>query len=179
MTYFVEPRLSSGQSIEIQIFFQIVIYLQLLRSRMFLMSGKVFLLLLEFWEGELLLIPQEINTLGVLQGMRVSPQWQLMLLLRNGTSDIVTRGESSDNSRLYRFCKYIWHLDLPNKLKLFIWKAYHNGTPVGSELQRRFGVKECKCIFCDYISETSIHLFKDCWWIKGLRISSGLSSDLI
>lgn len=37
------------------------------------------------------------------------------------------------------FWKSIWSMRIPRKLKIFIWRAYNNGLPVGSELFRRFG----------------------------------------
>lgn len=66
------------------------------------------------------------------------------------------------------FWKYTRRMPIPRKLEIFIWKAYNNGLPVGSELLRRFGFQEVKCRTCNYKIESSVHLFKDRWWLKGL-----------
>lgn len=42
-------------------------------------------------------------------------------------------------------------------------------------MQRRFGLSAVKCRFCSYKTESSIHPFKDCWWLKALWSGSGLN----
>lgn len=62
--------------------------------------------------------------------------------------------------------KKLLRIELPRKIKLFAWKAYHNGLPMGSELHKRLGLDDVQCKFCGYKNESSIHLFKNCWWIR-------------
>lgn len=83
----------------------------------------------------------------------------------------------SSSQHLEIFWKSVWSLLLPRKIKIFIWKAYHNGLPVGSELKKRIGLLKGKCSFCNFNSETSIHIFKDCWWLRSLWHSVGLPSS--
>lgn len=70
--------------------------------------------------------------------------------------------EQSTRIHLVDFWKNLWKVGVPKKIKIFIWKAFHNGLHVGWELQRRLGVHDSRCKICGCKMETSIHLFKDC-----------------
>lgn len=81
----------------------------------------------------------------------------------------------SSSTVMEKFWKVIWRLELPKKIKLFIWRAYNNGIPVGTGMMRKLGLTEAKCCFCNYKFESAIHLFKDYWWFRTLWISLDLN----
>lgn len=74
----------------------------------------------------------------------------------------------SSNRATEQFWKTFWSLPIPSKVKIFVWKGFNNGLPVGSEMIRRFGLQKFPCSFCNYHNETPIHLFKECWWLRAL-----------
>lgn len=88
-----------------------------------------------------------------------------------------TLAESSSCNATEPFWKYIWKLDIPRKIKLFIWRAYNNGLPTGSELMRKLGFINARCCFCNYRIESPVHLFKDCWWVRALWTALNLDES--
>ncbi|KAL9665868.1 hypothetical protein QQ045_000189 [Rhodiola kirilowii] len=86
------------------------------------------------------------------------------LIFKKKTSDIV--GESSDSSRLTHFWRKLWCLKLPNKVKFFIWRLFHNGLPDAMNLIKRGCVVDKGCKLCGFETETVMHVVKDCWWCK-------------
>ena len=52
-------------------------------------------------------------------------------------------------------------MHMPPKMKLLIWKAYHNALPVNERLAARQIIPNLKCCSCDE-AETIIHLFFLC-----------------
>ena len=56
----------------------------------------------------------------------------------------------------------IWHLKLPNKVNMFIWRMAHNSLPVRRNLARR-GVKlDTICPVCQRLDEDCSHIFFKC-----------------
>ncbi|KAL9662387.1 hypothetical protein QQ045_027220 [Rhodiola kirilowii] len=51
----------------------------------------------------------------------------------------VDRGEQSDSYKLCNFWKKVWASQIPNKIKVFWWRLYHNSLPDASNLRRRGG----------------------------------------
>ncbi|CAM8959707.1 unnamed protein product [Rhodiola kirilowii] len=43
------------------------------------------------------------------------------------------RTEQSDNTRLKSFWKTVWKLPLSRKIKIFMWKGYHDTLPTGKQ----------------------------------------------
>lgn len=68
-------------------------------------------------------------------------------------------------------------MDIPKKIKIFLWRAYNKGIPVGDELLKRLGNTDIRCKFCNFRQETALHLFKDCWWMAALWNSLGLNKS--
>ncbi|WVZ72039.1 LOW QUALITY PROTEIN: hypothetical protein U9M48_020558 [Paspalum notatum var. saurae] len=62
--------------------------------------------------------------------------------------------------------KRIWRMDIPNKVKIFMWQLVRNSLQVKRNIARR-GVKlETLCPMCQRFDEDSGHLFFKC---KGVR----------
>lgn len=84
---------------------------------------------------------------------------------------------ASSNSSLENLWKLIWSMEIRRKIKIITWKAYHKGLPVGEEMLKRLGLDDVRCRFCNFSIESSIHLFKYCWWLKALCNSLGLNTS--
>ncbi|KAL9672715.1 hypothetical protein QQ045_028967 [Rhodiola kirilowii] len=78
------------------------------------------------------------------------------------------RGEQSDKSMLGKFWKGIWSANIPNKVKIFCWRLYHNSLPDAANLHKRGIYVDTKCKLCGFPNETVLHVVKQCWWAKML-----------
>ncbi|KAL5555671.1 hypothetical protein UlMin_037907 [Ulmus minor] len=75
-------------------------------------------------------------------------------------------GSSSSNAIAW-WTKF-WKLHIPPKIKIFIWKAYHDWIPTGANLANH-GVPISKtCLLCHKAHETSSHAVWECKHLKVL-----------
>ena len=56
----------------------------------------------------------------------------------------------------------IWRLKLPNKIKIFGWRACHAILPTAENLTRRKVTSESNCPLCLREVETTVHALRDC-----------------
>ena len=56
----------------------------------------------------------------------------------------------------------IWKLWIPNKFKVYAWRACHDILPTAVNLTRRRVVQEEKCSVCTLEPESTIHALWDC-----------------
>ncbi|KAL0012077.1 hypothetical protein SO802_007185 [Lithocarpus litseifolius] len=56
----------------------------------------------------------------------------------------------------------LWKLRIPNKIKVFAWRACHEILPTAVNLTRRRVILEDKCSLCTGEPETTIHALWDC-----------------
>lgn len=56
----------------------------------------------------------------------------------------------------------IWKLRLPNKIKLFAWRACHEILTTAVNLTRRRVINDDKCSVCTREKESTIHALWDC-----------------
>lgn len=80
--------------------------------------------------------------------------------LKNG------EGECSDKSKMVSFWRKLWRLKIQDKVKIFIWRLYHNFIPVGVNLTKRGIISKMQCGFYMCPNETPIHVFYECWWAR-------------
>ncbi|KAL9672270.1 hypothetical protein QQ045_028520 [Rhodiola kirilowii] len=78
--------------------------------------------------------------------------------------DRITPGESSNQWVMKQFWQKVWKLNLPNKIKFFMWRLYHNGLPDAKNLIRRGCTVNSEFVSCGFRTESAIHVFKSCWW---------------
>ena len=73
-------------------------------------------------------------------------------------------GSSSNNGR---WCgAFVWNLNIPNKIKVFAWKAIQEILPTQCNLsRRRIPVDNC-CYFCGASQESTTHIFVQCPFTK-------------
>uniref|UniRef100_A0A803PH33 Uncharacterized protein n=1 Tax=Cannabis sativa TaxID=3483 RepID=A0A803PH33_CANSA len=88
----------------------------------------------------------------------------------------------SSNTYEHWWSKF-WKLQLPSKLRIFVWKVFHNVLPVASELNRRHIAASPYCPLCKLQQETIPHaLFlcsraKEVWRISGLNLNFKLAAS--
>ncbi|XVF36663.1 hypothetical protein REPUB_Repub19eG0076600 [Reevesia pubescens] len=56
----------------------------------------------------------------------------------------------------------IWNLQCPEKIKLFIWKIFHNSLPTLECLAQRNLLTNTVCQRCSIREETTLHALRDC-----------------
>ncbi|GJX77036.1 reverse transcriptase [Tanacetum coccineum] len=79
------------------------------------------------------------------------------------TRDVI--GESSANPSS-KFWKYIWHIPVQPKIKLFLWKAISNLISTKENLFRRNCSPSPACLICDVCVKSVEHLLFECAWIR-------------
>ncbi|XP_012842431.1 PREDICTED: uncharacterized protein LOC105962665 [Erythranthe guttata] len=77
------------------------------------------------------------------------------------SSDSQTNGTSSNNGTKDLW-KYIWHLSLPPKIKIFVWRAAWDIIPTKGALFRRHITSDPFCNLCGTRTETTVHALIGC-----------------
>lgn len=98
--------------------------------------------------------------LGVVTGLFSVKSAYLVL---KQTSDM-NSPKCSNKSAVTCFRRKLWRLKVQEKVKVFIWRLYHNFLPVGTNLLKRGIASTSQCWFCKFTYESSVHIFLDCWW---------------
>ncbi|CAM8950720.1 unnamed protein product [Rhodiola kirilowii] len=80
----------------------------------------------------------------------------------------VEQAEQSNKSSLWKFWRKLWSTHIPNKIKIFCWRFFHNGLPDAANLWRRGVITDRNCKICGFQGETTLHVMADCWWAKAL-----------
>ncbi|CAM8900015.1 unnamed protein product [Rhodiola kirilowii] len=86
--------------------------------------------------------------------------------------------EQSDTKETQRFWKNFWKLEIPNKIKTFGWRLFHDGLPTMNNLLRRGCLVENACRHCGFQTEDALHLFRDCWWVKSVLQEVNLPGEV-
>ena len=60
----------------------------------------------------------------------------------------------------------IWNLNLPGKIKIFIWRATKNLLPTSENLWKRKILEEPVCQICKMGTEDVFHALMDCKMVK-------------
>ena len=79
--------------------------------------------------------------------------------------DASTSGSSRGDNGDFDWYK-IWKLQIPNKVKMFIWRLAHNSLPVRRNVSRRGVELDTKCPVCQRLDEDCGHLFFKCKYVK-------------
>ncbi|KAL9682248.1 hypothetical protein QQ045_014043 [Rhodiola kirilowii] len=77
-------------------------------------------------------------------------------------------GEQSDSRRVHAFWKKLWSSKVPNKIKVFCWRMFHNSLPDAMNLRRRGIDLDCRCKRCGFQNETALHVVTS----EGLLVGS-------
>ena len=71
-------------------------------------------------------------------------------------------GESPSSNRLKSWWTNLWKLQIPPKLKCFLWKVYHNAFPSSENLVKRNVPIDPSCKLCSETLESSFHVLFQC-----------------
>jgi len=89
---------------------------------------------------------------------------------RDASTSGSSRGDNGD-FEWYR----IWKLQIPNIVKMFMWRLAHNSLPVRKNVSRRGVELDTKCPVYQRLDEDCGHLFFKCKYVK--RCWSGFGMD--
>ena len=64
----------------------------------------------------------------------------------------------------------IWKLRLPNKIKVFAWRACHEILPTAANLTKRRVINDDKCSICTWETESTIHALWDCAAVQDIWV---------
>ena len=107
-------------------------------------------------QSDVLIWPKEkTGTYSVKSGYKLLCEWQNVELNQPRISDIDRNFWSS-----------IWKINVPGKIKHFIWKACSNSLPTKENLLKRKVVQDTVCQRCSNDSEDVVHSL---WSCEGLR----------
>ncbi|KAL5756478.1 hypothetical protein ACOSP7_020905 [Xanthoceras sorbifolium] len=83
----------------------------------------------------------------------------------------------SDPSNLSHWWKALWQIQLPSKIRIFLWKACHDWLPSRFNLFTRKVPVTDLCPICLKVSESTFHAFWGCKKLNFIRTAFGLLDD--
>lgn len=102
---------------------------------------------------------------GIVKSTNLSNKPDKLIWLGNGEywkAKDVYKLISRDNI-MNNFWHIIWHLKVPTRIKVFMWKLWRYILPVREILTNRGVIMGCSlCPFCTLADETIFHLFWEC-----------------
>ena len=124
---------------------------------------------------------KEILAIPLRSGMDDQPAWHLdprgVFLVKSayhlGTS-IRDASKNRDASSLTTTPSYskkwnrFWTLDLPPKVRMFLWRLSHNSLPLRMNVKRKQVELDTRCPICMRLDEDGGHLFLKCKLVKHL-----------
>ncbi|KAL9687678.1 hypothetical protein QQ045_032085 [Rhodiola kirilowii] len=120
-------------------------------------------------------VKEKLGALGMVQRLeamkgagdriRVRDVYDVLLSIRRTTTRNV-RGESSDMESKRTFWKKFWRVKVQPKVKVFMWRVYHNALPTADNLSRRGCQAGAVCRVCGKEVETVYHVILYCDWAK-------------
>ena len=73
---------------------------------------------------------------------------------------------SSDPTQMSQLWKFVWSLNVPPKIRHFLWRACHNSLPTKSNLHHRHILDDPSCTNCSNQSESTIHALWQCKMVQ-------------
>lgn len=64
--------------------------------------------------------------------------------------------------------QHIWKLDLPGKVRMFLWRLAHNSLPTRMNIKRKHIELDTLCPMCSRLDEDGSHLFLKCKKVKAV-----------
>jgi hypothetical protein len=80
-------------------------------------------------------------------------------------NDASTSKMENQNADDFKWGK-LWQLNIPNKIKMFLWRFAHNSLPLRRNIARRGVESDTRCPTCYILDEDSGHLFFNCKAVK-------------
>lgn len=72
----------------------------------------------------------------------------------------------------------LWRLNIPHKMKIFLWRFCRNNIPVRNRLRHKGVSVTILCPMCNVDVEHLLHVFFDCTFAKCCWQAAGLSYDM-
>lgn len=72
----------------------------------------------------------------------------------------------------------IWRLNIPHKIRVFLWRLCRNNIPVRNRLRYKGVDVSILCPMCDNDVEHLLHVFFDCQFASQCWAYAGLSYDM-
>lgn len=72
----------------------------------------------------------------------------------------------ADNSQMHQYWQRLWRLKLPEKIKMFLWRASKDILPCNVNLVKRCTPISVMCPRCGAKEETGIHALFECSFAK-------------
>lgn len=91
------------------------------------------------------------------RGVYVKARYQKLCQEANSTA-----ASSSDSSHKSTFWKRIWKLHIPNKIKLFVWRACSNALPTKDNLKKKKILEDAKSNAYPLDQEKTLHALWSC-----------------
>ncbi|KAL5848337.1 hypothetical protein ACOSQ4_006350 [Xanthoceras sorbifolium] len=89
-------------------------------------------------------------------------------------------GSSSSSTAISGWWKFLWHIHIPSKIKIFLWSAFQDWIPTHGNLARRHISVDQLCPLCHAEIESTFHALWRCRLLKQVRLScsfmTGISS---
>ncbi|XP_075636927.1 uncharacterized protein LOC142609203 [Castanea sativa] len=82
------------------------------------------------------------------------------------------RAETSSGCARKKIWPVLWKLKIPNKVKIFGWRACHDILPTSYNLSRRRIITEDKCQLCTKEVETTVHALWECAVVQDVWVGS-------
>ena len=103
-------------------------------------------------------------------------------MLANST--MVNNASNSNPNPHKQFWRSLWKLQVPNKVKVFAWRACNRALPIMNNLARWHIVDVNLCPICKAMAEDPLHMVLDCLeveqvWREHGWFSQAISSPLI
>ncbi|KAL5550571.1 hypothetical protein UlMin_000747 [Ulmus minor] len=77
---------------------------------------------------------------------------------------------SSSTSSITHWWKKFWRLRIPSKIRIFLWKAYHNWIPSSVNLVRHGVPSKNRCLICNEADDTTLHALWGCNTLDPLKV---------
>lgn len=75
-------------------------------------------------------------------------------------------GECSEAQNHRKFWQKLWKMNVPNRVKVFAWRACRNGLPTLLNLKTRKVVEEVACRWCKEEEEDITHALLSCKTVR-------------
>ncbi|KAL5578350.1 hypothetical protein UlMin_020049 [Ulmus minor] len=85
---------------------------------------------------------------------------------------------SSSTSSITHWWKKFWRLRIPSKIRIFLWKAFHDWIPSSVNLVRHGVPSRNRCLICNEADDTTLHALWGCNTLEFLlSANDALSSE--
>ncbi|KAL5834207.1 hypothetical protein ACOSQ4_013704 [Xanthoceras sorbifolium] len=105
---------------------------------------------------------------------RVEWQFRVVFAVKSGywfSQDSLKRPSCSDGSAISALWKLVWHLNVPPKIRFFVWRDCHNWLPSCANLVRHGVPVKDLCPLCFKYKETTFHCLWGCASLAKLKLS--------